>query len=125
MNNKIVTVIIVAIVVFGCIIGFLVIESERNHKIRLDKLKNKLREEYDVEIQKGIIKSPAVIIQLETFNEFYEKIEELKPEIIYYEYRGHGVEGSGMYYYIFTSNYNVAFELCVDAPVSKLIEEFP
>lgn len=124
MNNKTTVGIIVVIVVSVCVLGLLIAESDRKHNIRLDKFKNKLREEYGVEIQKGNIKSPAVIIQLETFNEFYEKMEEFKPEIVYYEYT-YGNEIQGMHYYIFTNDYNVAYKLDVDIPTGKLVEEFP
>lgn len=76
--------------------------------IRYGELHN-LQDSFNVPVQKGKIESPSVIIQVDTIAEFKSKINELGANVVYYQ---DGLGGT-RYYYVFTQDFNIAYELYV------------
>ncbi|NVM21766.1 MAG: hypothetical protein HWN68_08300 [Desulfobacterales bacterium] len=62
-------------------------------------------EGYGVEIQEGVVKSPAVIITVESERDFFLKVQEAQGSIVYREKGGFFVK-----YYLFTEDYNLAYK---------------
>ena len=82
---------------------FIVVEQQTLHA-RRDVFEAKLNS-YGVEIQEGIIKSPAVIIKLESQDAFISKVRELNAVVVYIEESA----AIGRHYYVFTNDYNIAY----------------
>ena len=62
-----------------------------------------------ISIQKGSVKSPAIMIILENKSAFFEKAIELEATMVYYT--PGGKYWGSVCYYVFTEDYNIAYKL--------------
>lgn len=90
-----------------CVIGIITIlriaEIQWQHK--LESFEKNLAHR-GVTTQKGLIRSPAVIIEVEKTLDFLYKIDELKQSTVYYQV---GPSLFSREYYVFTSDFNIAY----------------
>ena len=96
------SVLVIAMVISLSGLFYTVWDINRKQKEKIMSFENELIGR-GVKVQEGSVKSPAVIISLDTEEEFFNKVEELGGTTIYKTYSG--------YYYVFTKDYNIAYSL--------------
>lgn len=102
--EKLVVFFVCVVVVCGVLVS-IAIYDQAQHDKDVVSFENRLT----VQLRKGIIQSPAIIIELESKEEFFATILDLEVETVYWD----NIVGIGgeivRYYYVFTNDYSIAY----------------